>query len=177
MSNILKRIPIRIRISIGLVGLMTGTILLASAIGFLPNSQTELLRGRAKLCEAMAISGTAMASSRNPEALDLMMESIVNRDTEVLSIGMRLSSGDLLTFSGPHAEHWDSTSADSTVQMSVPIYRFGKPYAEMEVAFASAFGSGWKETKQYLIDEICSVIAFARRPANAADMLEPTRIH
>ena len=135
MSNILKRIPIRIRISIGLVGLMTGTILLASAIGFLPNSQTELLRGRAKLCEAMAISGTAMASSRNPEALDLMMESIVNRDTEVLSIGMRLSSGDLLTFSGPHAEHWDSSSADSTVQMSVPIYRFGKPYAEMEVAF------------------------------------------
>jgi len=140
MSNILQRIPIRIRISIGLVGLMTGTILLASAIGFLPNSQTELLRGRAKLCEAMAISGTAMASSRNPEALDLMMESIVNRDTEVVSIGMRLSSGELLTFSGPHMEHWDPSSTDSTVQMSVPIYRFGRPYAELEVAFMPTGG-------------------------------------
>ncbi|MDB4664564.1 ATP-binding protein [bacterium] len=135
MTNILKRIPIRIRISIGLVGLMTGTILLASAIGFLPNPQSELLRGRAKLCEAMAISGTAMASSRNPEALDLMLESIVNRDTEVRSIGMRLSSGELLTFSGPHVEQWDPSSTDSTIQMSVPIYRFGEPYAELEVAF------------------------------------------
>ncbi|MCP4941649.1 MAG: response regulator [Planctomycetaceae bacterium] len=140
MSNILKLIPIRIRISIGLVGLMTGTILLASAIGFLPNPQSELLRGRAKLCEAMAISGTAMASSRNPEALDLMLESIVNRDTEVQSIGMRLESGDLLTFSGPHIEQWDPSSTDSTIQMSVPIYRFGEPYAELEVAFSPIGG-------------------------------------
>ena len=140
MITLLKRIPIRLRLSIGLVGLMTGTILLASAMGFLPNSQVELLRGRAKLCEAMAISGTAMASSRNPEALNLMMESIVNRDDEVVSIGMRLSSGELITYSGPHLERWDSESTDSTTQMAVPIYRFGEPYAELEVAFSPIGG-------------------------------------
>jgi len=140
MSYIFKRIPIRLRISLGLVGLMTGTILLASATGFLPNPQTELLRGRAKLCEAMAISGTAMASSGDRETLELMLQSIVNRDAEVRSIGLRLESGELLTFSGPHIEHWDPTSTDSTIQMSVPIYRYGDPYAELEVAFTPIGG-------------------------------------
>jgi signal transduction histidine kinase/CheY-like chemotaxis protein/HPt (histidine-containing phosphotransfer) domain-containing protein len=140
MSLFLKRIPIRMRISIGLVGLMTGTILLASAAGFLPNPQSELLRGRAKLCEAMAISGTAMSSSGDRETLELMLESIVNRDEEVQSIGLRLESGELLTFSGPHVDHWDSTSTDSTIQMSVPIYRYGKPYAQLEVAFTPIGG-------------------------------------
>ena len=45
MTNIFNRIPVRIRISFGLVGLMTGTILLASAGGFFPNAQREVLRG------------------------------------------------------------------------------------------------------------------------------------
>ncbi|MGI9471418.1 MAG: response regulator [Rubripirellula sp.] len=140
MFNALKYIPVRLRISMGLVGLMTGTILLASAAGFVPNAQKELLRGRAKLCESLAISGTALASSGDRDGLKLMMESIVNRDDQVISIGMRRESGDLMAWSGPHESSWDASSMNSAVQMTVPIFRYGKTYGHLEVVFLSPGG-------------------------------------
>lgn len=63
MFTPLKYIPIRLRLLMVLVGLMIGTILLASAAGFVSSAQRELLRGRAKLCESLAIRATALASS------------------------------------------------------------------------------------------------------------------
>ena len=124
----------------GLVGLMTGTILLASAAGFVPNAQKELLRGRAKLCESLAISGTALASSGDREGLNVMMESIVKRDDQVVSIGMRRDSGELIAFSGPHIESWNPKSTNTAVQMTVPIFRYGKTYGHLEVVFLSQGG-------------------------------------
>ena len=84
MKDLYQRIPIRFRITFGLVGLMTGSILLASAAGFFPNEQREVLRGRAKLCESLAISGTAMASSGNFDDLKVTLQSIGrNFDTAI----------------------------------------------------------------------------------------------
>ena len=100
MTNVFNRIPVRIRISFGLVGLMTGTILLASAGGFFPNAQREVLHGRAKLCETLAISGTAMASSGNLDDLQITLQSIVNRDEQVSSIGLRVGQRQLAGLRG-----------------------------------------------------------------------------
>ena len=140
MTNVFNRIPVRVRISFGLVGLMTGTILLASAGGFFPNAQREVLRGRAKLCETLAISGTAMASSGNLDDLQITLQSIVNRDEQVSSIGLRSASGSLLVSAGPHEQSWDSESLNTAKQMKVPIFRKGNRYGDLEVAFVPTGG-------------------------------------
>ncbi|MCM2372824.1 ATP-binding protein [Aporhodopirellula aestuarii] len=135
-----SRIPIRLRLSFGLVGLMTGTLLVASAAGFFPNEQEEILRGRAKLCETLAISGTAMASSGQIESLQVTLESVVHRDGSIRSIGLINTEGGLLVSAGPHEETWDDSHDDAMNQMRVPVFRYGKQWGEMQVAFISTGG-------------------------------------
>ncbi len=136
----LSLIPIRLRLSFGLVGLMTGTLLVASAGGFFPNEQEEILRGRAKLCETLAISGTAMASSGQIESLQVTLESVVHRDDSILSIGLISSEGGLVVSAGPHVDAWDDSLDDAMTQMRVPVFRYGKQWGEMQIAFESTGG-------------------------------------
>ncbi len=140
MKRLYERIPIRTRMSIILVGLMTGTLLVASALGFFPNEQREVLRGRAKLCESLAISGTAMVSSGNVDDFALTLQSIVNRDDQVISIGFRRNNEELLVSAGSHADHWDAESTNSAEQMNVPIFRNGNRYGSLEVVFVATGG-------------------------------------
>ena len=133
-------IPIRIRISVGLVGLMIGTLLFASAFGFFPNEQREVLRGRAKVCEALAICGTALASNERFDGLNLALQSIVVRDEQIESIGFRLDDGELLVSAGTHEEHWDALSTDHSRFMAVPVFVVGKKFGNLEVAFVPCGG-------------------------------------
>mgnify|MGYP003667530560 CR=1 FL=1 len=138
--NLLQRIPIRIRISFGLVGLMTGSLLVASAGGFFPNEQEEILRGRAKLCESLAISGTAMAASGQVDSLHVALASIVQRDPQVLSIGLQNTEGQTVVSAGAHEETWDADAENGMNQMRVPIFRHGKQWGELQVAFEPTGG-------------------------------------
>ena len=127
--GILKRISVRQRITIGLVGMMVGSLLFASAFGFFPNEQKEILRGRAKFCESLAISGTAMASSGQLATLKATLESVVNRDDkhddDVISIGLRTEQDGLLVAAGAHEENWVADMKENVHQMKVPVYRKG----------------------------------------------------
>ncbi|MCC9654995.1 ATP-binding protein [Rhodopirellula halodulae] len=140
MISLYQRIPIRIRISLGLVGLMAGSLLVASAAGFFPNEQEEILHGRARLCETLAISGTAMASNGQVDSLRVTLESVVHRDPQIHSIGLVSVEGQLLVAAGDHVGHWDETVSDNVNQMRVPVFRYGKQWGEMQVAFANTGG-------------------------------------
>ena len=140
LKSLYNRIPIRIRISVGLVGLTIGTVLFASAFGFFPNEQREVLRGRAKQCETLAISGTAMVSAERFDDLELTIQSIVSRDDQIESIGFRLQSGELLVAAGPHQETWFADSVNPTRYMTVPVFRSDKRVGTLEVAFVGTGG-------------------------------------
>ncbi len=140
IKNLYGRIPVRIRISVGLVGLMVGTILFASAFGFFPNEQREVLLGRAKVCETLAICGTAMASSQRFEDLNLALQSIVARDAQIESIGFRLDDGTLLVSAGEHDKLWVANSDNHSQFMTVPVFRAGEKFGTLEVAFVASGG-------------------------------------
>ncbi len=140
MKKLYESIPVRYRISALLVGLMVSTLLIASAMGFFPNEQRERLRGRAKLCEALAFSGSAMACSGNLDGFEAMLQSLVQRDDQVLSIGFRHEDGELLTKAGDHDTQWVPSQQNVDKQMSVPVYRHGEKFGALEVAFKSTGG-------------------------------------
>ncbi len=140
IKHLYNSIPIRLRISVGLVGLMVGTLLFASAFGFFPNEQREVLRGRAKVCETLAICGTAMTSSARFDDLNLALQSIVARDEKIESIGFRLEDGELLVSAGTHEDQWDALSSDHSRYMTVPIFVAGKKFGILEVAFSPLGG-------------------------------------
>ena len=138
--GMLKNIPVRLRITTGLVGLMVGSLLMASALGFFPNEQREILKGRAKLCETLAITGTGMASSGQMATLQRSLEAVVKRDDDVLSIGLRTMENQLLVVAGPHNEHWKAEYESGVQQNKVPVFRGGKKWADLEVCFAGTGG-------------------------------------
>ncbi len=138
--GIINRISVRQRISLGLIGMVVGSLLFASALGFFPNEQKEILKGRSKFCETLAISGTAMASSGQLSTLTATLESIVNRDDDVLSIGLRTEQDGLLVAAGSHQENWIAEIDSSVQQMRVPVYRKGQQWGHLEVCFRSTGG-------------------------------------
>ena len=138
--DLYRRIPVRFRIAIGLVGLLTGTLLFASALGFFPNEQRRILEGRSRLCESLAISGTAMVSKGDLNSLKVTLQSIEHRDEEVTSIGFRSSNGELLVNAGDHESYWVRNVPNSAKQMHVPIYRHGEKWGDLEIAFIDTGG-------------------------------------
>ncbi|WP_404307817.1 ATP-binding protein [Neorhodopirellula lusitana] len=143
-AKLYNRIPIRLRLSFGLVGLMTGSLLVASAAGFFPNEQEQILRGRARVCETLAISSTAMASSGQLEALKVTLESVVHRDPQIKSIGLVNTDGGMIVSAGQHEATWqiDPTKSqpNAGTQMEVPVFRYGDQWGELQVAFESTGG-------------------------------------
>jgi PAS domain S-box-containing protein len=124
----------------GLVGLMSGTLLLASAAGLFPNEQREIMRGRARLCESLAISGTAMVSSGDLDNLKVTLKSVVHRDDQVVSAGFRSAGGDVLVAVGSHAQRWDPEAGNNINQMQVPVFRHGQDWGSLELTFADTGG-------------------------------------
>ncbi|QDT12014.1 response regulator [Planctomycetes bacterium K23_9] len=177
MKRFYNHIPIRFRISALLVGLMVGTLLSASAVGFFPNEQREVLRGRAKLCETLAISGTAMASSGDQSGLQAVLQSVVKRDDQIHSIGFRQSDGELLVNAGDHASRWDLQAGNSGEQMSVPVFRKGEKFGALEVAFQSTGGflgmNHWAPAWLLVILVPGCFIQFSMFLRRALDSLDP----
>ena len=138
--EIYQLIPIRIRISVGLVGLMTGSLLVASAAGFFPNEQKEILLGRAKMCETLAISGTAMVSSGQLESFQVVLDSVLHRDKNVRSIGLISEEGVLIASAGPHQDVWVANGDNGMTQMRVPVFRYGHLWGELQVTFVDTGG-------------------------------------
>ncbi|MEM8910926.1 MAG: ATP-binding protein [Planctomycetota bacterium] len=141
IATLYLKIPIRLRLSFGLVGLMTGSLLVASAAGFFPNEQEEILRGRARLCESLAISGTAMASNGQMDLLRVTLESVTQRNPDVLSIGLVSDNGGQIVSAGPHESHWTEQPINAATHMDVPVFRQGQRWGELQICFADS--SGW----------------------------------
>lgn len=134
--NFYRRIPIRYRIALGLVGMMAGVILVAEALQLLPNEKRQLLKSRAQFCETLAISGTTMVSTGDLDALTVTMKSIKRRNPAIVSVGFRREDS-LVVLAGDHETAWDPSLANGETQMRVPIFRQGERWGTLEVAFVS----------------------------------------
>jgi signal transduction histidine kinase/CheY-like chemotaxis protein/HPt (histidine-containing phosphotransfer) domain-containing protein len=139
--SLYERIPVRYRITMGLVGLMSGSLLIASGLGFFPNEQEEILKGRSKLCESLAISGTAMVSTGQFSTLKATMDSLVNRDPDVLSISLRRASDGLIIQSRSKEGNVVAAElAGDVEQIEVPVFRNGDQWGVLEVRFRGTGG-------------------------------------
>jgi len=126
------------RISLGLISLVAFLILTADMlIGLLPD-QTEVARQvRKRTAEALAVQLTALVQAEQYEILRRTLHSVISRDTEVLSIGVRRSDGEVVAETGSHRVHWivpedqKSTLTSVLVPITGPKGRWG----QIEIAY------------------------------------------
>ena len=144
--NFFKRIPIRYRIAMGLVGMMAGTILLADALRLIPSEKRRMLESRAQFCETLAIHGTALASKGNMDELKFTVSKIAERNPEVVSVGFKPAGDDVVSLAGEHEIAWDDATPNGETQMRVPIYRQRKQWGMLQVRFQSVDELlGWRK--------------------------------
>lgn len=145
MLNRLNVSPI-VRISLGLV-LLTISIMLIGDI-FLrigDKSNQAVLDARKQLCESLAVQFSVLISQQDTQALNETLTAVVRRNDDVLSAGLRRSSGELLIEVGVHDRLWKKTPFDKSTptRAQVPIFNGDKQWGGIEVRFTKLRKSGF----------------------------------
>jgi PAS domain S-box-containing protein len=132
-----KYISARFYIAIGLVSLLVSTLLGASYFGFIPDKAALQREARASMAEMSAITLMPAVASGNVEDIQATLKFIASRNSELESMAIRTSTGEILAQINSHSLHWKSLEDDhsSDTQVLVPLTTEGKKWGQIEMLF------------------------------------------
>ena len=126
------------RISLGLISLVAFLILTADLlVGLLPD-QTEMARQvRKRTAEAFAIQLTALVQAQQYEVLRRTLHTLVTRQGELRSIGVRRENGAMVAETGNHALFWvpPADGRSTLTSVLVPISGPDGHWGQIELAY------------------------------------------
>jgi diguanylate cyclase (GGDEF)-like protein/PAS domain S-box-containing protein len=135
MKNLSKS-PV-LRLTFGLVSLTASLLLVAQVLGLLPDRSGLELQARKDFCESLAVQLSWAASRNDMRSVQSTLATVVERNDDLLSAGIRTSGNILKASEGEHDLHWrvreDGKSTATHVQ--VPILHNGKPWGTVELTF------------------------------------------
>mgnify|MGYP001610716607 CR=1 FL=1 len=131
------RVSVITKVSIGLVALTLSLVTGAQFLNLLPDRLQLIAEGRARLCEALALGFAAAVQTGSLSTADATARSIVGRDSDLLSIGLRSVAGEVLFQTVDHEQQWTREQVgDSTLShIEVPIFRNEERWATAELRF------------------------------------------
>jgi signal transduction histidine kinase/CheY-like chemotaxis protein/HPt (histidine-containing phosphotransfer) domain-containing protein len=145
LERIFKKHTARVRIALGLSGIMVTLLLLASMAGLVPDRNSAIRDGHARLAEAIAVNSSIFITTTDLRRMNANLEIVVERNNDLLSAAVRQQDGTLSAVIGNHLNNWKITEegnpADS--QVVVPIYEGGEVWGQVELRFESLFPSTW----------------------------------
>ena len=143
----MPHISTRVRIVFGLTNLMVSILLLAMALGIVPDRREAVIEGRSRLCEAMAINSSVLIGRDDLRRLQAILTVLDTRHEEILSAGVRTTSGELLIDIGEHSTHWkvDQGNVSNDSQVYVQLRSKNEDWGGLEVRFTPTHGGFWYE--------------------------------
>ncbi len=133
----MRSISPTLRVSFGILSLTISLLLTAKLLGLLPDLSASELEARKKVCEALAVQLSLATEKNQIDIVEATLKSVVERNPDVLSAGLRLTGGRLLASAGNHETSWRRpVGAQSTpTHVRVPIFQDNKNWATLELAF------------------------------------------
>lgn len=130
------------RISFALVLLASCVLLSAEIMGFTPKENKFLIDSRTKISESLALQMSVLIPDREIKKIQTLIRHLVKRNPDILSAGIRKTSGQLVFKSPNHDELWDSYNEDvsTSTHVLVPILQNGKLWANVELRFKNLKG-------------------------------------
>ena len=127
----------KLQLSIGLLSLTISLIFIAASLGFWPNEQRAELQARATVSGALAVQLAGLASRNDADAIKDIIDTVVNRDPDLLSIAIRDVDGHLVAASPDHARLWrDPPNGKSTpTDVQVPLLNGETEAGRIELVF------------------------------------------
>ncbi len=142
----MKNLTAASRITLGLVCSMVGILITANFVGLLPDRNVEITRGRAQLTESLAFSTSVLLTNDDRSGIEMILLSVVERQQQVLGIGVRRADGTLVVAAGDHQRLWpDDIGDDSNPQfMQVPLSQAESGvWGKLEVSFTPLDSGRW----------------------------------
>ncbi|MCO8122211.1 diguanylate cyclase [Stieleria sp. TO1_6] len=126
-----------IRLAIALVCIGASLILASHWFGLMPDLAKIESGSRRRLSEAVAINTAAHVRKQQWIDLRATIATLIDRDNDLLSVGVRSIRGDLKVDAGHHDEIWQSltTDANGIDAISVPITLNRRHWGEVEFCF------------------------------------------
>lgn len=133
----MRRISAITKVSIGLVALTLSLVTGAQFLKLVPDRLQLIAEGRARLCEALALGFAADAQSGSLATASATARSVVERDPDLLSVGLRSVTGEVLFQTEDHEQQWQHERVgDSTLShVEVPLFKNEERWATAELRF------------------------------------------
>lgn len=132
------------RITFSLVLLTISLLMLAQALGLVPDRTEAIKASRKNLTEVLAVQFAAAAQRGEFGVIKETLRTIVARENDIQSAAMRRPDGELLTQAGDHLAHWQppADGRSSLTHIQIPIFHGKERWATVELSFVPLLGSG-----------------------------------
>jgi diguanylate cyclase (GGDEF)-like protein/putative nucleotidyltransferase with HDIG domain/PAS domain S-box-containing protein len=132
------------RITIGLSCLVMSVMLAAGTVGLLPDPRVTTMKERGRLCEAIALHCSMLASHGDVTKMEASLAALAKRNPDILSAAVRGEGGDLLAEVGDHVAQWQAAADGRSTEscMFVPITAGESVWGTVEVRFTPLAAAG-----------------------------------
>lgn len=132
------------RISFGLVMLTVAMLFTSEFLGLLPDTKSAELQSRRVIIESLAVQLSTDLTDQQLHGVKDALRSVVERNTNILSGGIRTHAGGLLVEFGGHKKHWTLQPQDKSTptQIQVSIFNDQKRWGTVELRFTEINGLG-----------------------------------
>lgn len=135
-------ITTKIRITIGLVGILLLVYMAATVIQLVPSVENERYRARAEYCESLAISTSLLLQNREFAILQKIVDEVVDRNAELRTIGIRNQHDRTVVGSQLHDTVWQSEEVSDNDRQEIPLRSSDRDWGRIEFTFHEVDTSG-----------------------------------
>jgi diguanylate cyclase (GGDEF)-like protein len=181
----LSRLSPVARLSFGLIALIGLLLMLAHLfLGVLPDQATLAQRNRQALSESLAVQLTSLVEKGDRDTLSRTLQTVTQRDDNIVSVGVRRADGSLLAEAGGHRVSWlrPNSNRSTLTHVIVPIHASGQHWGDIEVQFTPLTEHGWRAlfanpvSALLLIVSVPGLIVFYLYLRRALQYLDPTAV-
>lgn len=130
-------LPARFHIAFGLSSLVTTVLLLALFLGFVPDRDSAVAKGRISLSEALAASSSRLIERSDLSGLRSNLEFAVERNTALGAIELHRIRNDSNVVFG------DESLIETESSLLVPLFRGNREWGELRFHFMESIGASW----------------------------------
>ncbi len=147
IQHFIPQLSTRLRIVIGLTSVLLSTMLAAVVFNLAPDPREAEVKGRGRLCEALAVNSSVLVSRDDIRRVQAFLSVLKARHEEIVSAGVRRNDGTLVVDVGDHVANWqpDHGKLSDDSQIFVPLRNGFEDWGSLELKFTPLRGNWWFE--------------------------------
>jgi len=173
-----KMLFVSLKLAFAMVCVGASLILGAQWLGVIPDHTREMMRSRHALSEAVAINASSHVRKQQWLDLQTTLQTLVDRDPDLLSIGVRTDLGGLRSGTTSHDQLWASQDMqDAGIEIiEVPISLNRQPWGTVELTFRQENLTLWAQAQDMPVFRLLLFFSLAGLVAYTMFMMRVLKI-